>query len=77
MNISLETLKAIVAKADEELGGNNGTVTFNENSNSWGTKEKYYKSSLSIHSLAIQTGEYYEYKEKHSQFVKPEGETRW
>lgn len=62
INVSLDTLKEIVKKAEEELGGQNGTVYFvkQDDMGAWGTREKFYKSSLSFHKLTLHKGEYYE-----------------
>ena len=69
LQISLNRLKEIVKKADEELGGTNGTVYFVQMYDKkhlqrayWGTKEKYYKQSLSRHELHYESGFYYEHQ---------------
>ena len=78
INISLDTLKEIVAKADEELGGTNGTVYIEHNqdfannddeSACWSSKESYYKSKLSFHELAVITDTFYEHQTQYSQII--------
>ena len=75
INISLDTLKAIVKKADEELGGTNGTVCFNVPEGFvnpvWGTKEHYYSSLLSRHSLEEVSGQFYMDQIWKRQYVRP------
>jgi hypothetical protein len=61
INISLDSLKEIVEKANEELGGTNGSVCihFEKGKESWATREKFYKQTLSYHPLVLHEGEYY------------------
>jgi hypothetical protein len=76
INISLDTLKAIVKKADEELGGTDGTVWIRHYEGTsepvWGTKEHYYSQALSRHSLREQSGQFYADQLWKRQLVKPE-----
>jgi hypothetical protein len=69
MNISLDSLKEIVKKADEELGGTNGSVciNFERGKESWSTREQFYKPTLSYHPLILIEGDYYSNNKTYSE----------
>jgi len=69
INISLGTMKDIVAKASEELGNQDScivTIIEDELNSQWGTREDYYKPKLSSHDLKRTSDTFYGTNEMYS-----------